>query len=261
MKNVTSSIKQVIESKKAAFVERRELLIKSISDLNNSLAPTEDRNGRLHSPCISYQFEDMHGNIGTYGAGEYLPVNVDSEDEFFQNGKKSYAYKSRIKLSDPQLSEVVNLKQNYFLAKSGKVWLDNNINTAYVYIECFNKSFFETLKTILNEVSNEQKDALKSLKGGAPSGKVKVLCEVLSIKEVLAHDTFIRGNMLINHYTYKMLCRLENGATIYGSIPKSILNSVEKGSTVEFNANFEQSKDDNTHAFYKRPSKAIIIKP
>ncbi len=55
-----------------------------------------------------------------------------------------------------------------------------------------------------------------------------------------------------------MMVVLENGATVYGSVPASIC-SVEHGQNVEFSATFEVSNNDKGHAFFKRPTKAKIL--
>lgn len=57
---------------------------------------------------------------------------------------------------------------------------------------------------------------------------------------------------------FKMFVELENGSTIYGSLPSKI-SEAEIGDKVSFSANFTHADDDDTHAFFKRPTKAKII--
>ena len=88
---------------------------------------------------------------------------------------------------------------------------------------------------------------LNKNKGDAPEGRVTVSGTVTSVK---VYEDYYGVQC-------KMMVVLENGATVYGSLPKSI--PFEYRGKVQFTATFELAKDDKTHAFYKRPSKVIML--
>jgi hypothetical protein len=75
-----------------------------------------------------------------------------------------------------------------------------------------------------------------------------------TIKGVVVKTKTVESQFGVN---FKMVVK-GDGFMVYGSIPSSIL-SVEAGDTVQFTATFEQSKDDQTFGFFKRPSKAEIL--
>ena len=81
-------------------------------------------------------------------------------------------------------------------------------------------------------------------------GRVLVKGEVLSLKE----QEGLYGIQL------KMLVRAEAGFKLWGSVPSSIRNEVERGSVVEFNAALQKSDNDEYFGFFSRPSKAKVIK-
>lgn len=81
-------------------------------------------------------------------------------------------------------------------------------------------------------------------------GRVLVKGEVLSIKE----------QELMYGVQIRMLVKSEDGFKLFGSVPSAILDKVERGSVVEFNASIKPSDDDKFFGFFSRPSKAKVIK-
>lgn len=58
--------------------------------------------------------------------------------------------------------------------------------------------------------------------------------------------------------TKKMLVRDDRGFKVWGTVPSAILD-IEREDRVRFTATVEQSNDDETFGFYKRPSKAECL--
>ena len=100
--------------------------------------------------------------------------------------------------------------------------------------------------------AREVEAAAKKAEGvEVPSGKVTVEGTVVSVK---SQDTQYGT-------AWKMLVQHEDGWKVFGTIPQSLLDSVDyyadlKGKQVRFTATVEQSRDDSLFGFYKRPTKA-----
>lgn len=90
---------------------------------------------------------------------------------------------------------------------------------------------------------NKCREEANKIKGEAPAGKVHVT-GVLTFTKVEVDPYYGPSE--------KMLVTLENGSTVWGTLPKAL--SVEMGSKVEFTATFTVSNDFH-HAFFKLPSK------
>lgn len=86
-----------------------------------------------------------------------------------------------------------------------------------------------------------------------PEGKIKVVGEIISIKE---------EEYEVSHYTtsitYKMLVVDDRGWKVYGTLPKKLLEA-EKGDRVEFVATVTRSDNDRLFGIYSRPSKASFV--
>lgn len=82
----------------------------------------------------------------------------------------------------------------------------------------------------------------------APTGKVTVTGEVLTIKPV------------VNDWgmTVKTLVKDDQGFKVWCTLPKAI-GAAERGQRVQFSVTLEPSKDDPSFAFGKRPSKARYL--
>jgi hypothetical protein len=83
----------------------------------------------------------------------------------------------------------------------------------------------------------------------APVGRQTVQGRVVKLKSVESQFGV----------TTKMIVKA-NGFMVYGTVPQSLWDvNFGLGDLVEFTATFEQSKDDQTFGFFKRPSKAVVL--
>jgi len=114
------------------------------------------------------------------------------------------------------------------------------------------------IKQLIEQV--EEKEAKQRAKGEAPQGRTAVSGLVVCTK---VQDSEY-GQQL------KMLVELDNKATVWGTIPSkfldlcfekgyTILDNSVKGNRISFEAEFIRAEGDNTHAFYKRPTKVQLI--
>lgn len=280
-----NTIANTIIKETNAIVNKNELLYKKRLDRvtaayceeNEDIKPTLDLKGRFHAPCNGYRIPDRILNScdfsdcydeKLFSKGEYLPNPLDMDEfNFFSNSNyKNFLFKTRFLAKGEILSIFEELTQQQdgmpFHISFGKSWLYENEKQCYVYIvatwksiiSLFNKTITDRQKEIKrSELADiEAKRILeKSLKGDFQEGKQTVKAIVKSIKSTIGYT----GNT-----EYKMLVSLENGATSYGSIPKSIFDEIENGDSITFTATFECSKNDSTHGYHKRPSKAKILK-
>lgn len=93
-----------------------------------------------------------------------------------------------------------------------------------------------------------EREAEKANKTNAPAGKQTVKGVVKARKEI---DSMYGMQ-------YKMLVMDDRGFTVWVSVPNA-LASCERGMRVQFNCTLEVSSQDSTHAFGKRPTKAIYL--
>ena len=229
----------------------------------NQPEPNVDCKYRLHAPCDNYIIPSalaMAADVSedlVYAKGEFLPMpKTDEELGFVMFSANDYTYKTKIKVDAVHrdlLDEAVKLKM--FAVSYGKTWEVGTQVLCYAYVETNTKGmrnimdrFADYLYEEAAKILEAKKDDEKAKKGVAPEGKQL-------IKGVVVMTKISEGYY---GYEHKMMVILENGATVYGSVPSKI-SDVEKGQTVEFSANFEHSDNDNTHSFYKRPTKAIIV--
>lgn len=134
----------------------------------------------------------------------------------------------------------------------GKQFQKQGVDTCYVYIEAASKGYINIIRNFLEEINNKQKEIQeqnKPKKGIAPEGKQVITGTILGLP------------CTENYYgiQLKMFVELENGSTVYGSLP-SKLYEAEIGDKIQFSANFTHAEKDNTHAFFKRPTKPQFIK-
>lgn len=222
---------------------------------NSGMEPTIDRFGRMHAPCDGYHWEER-----IFPAGAYLPLPADVWEYLFEMGVQYKNFsgvgicKSRVKTTVSGADEITEACSGYAKTSKGRVWDDNE--TCYLYIETKYKGLNELIENYNKEKDEElrlEKERLaeerRKNKGVAPEGRVKVKGKVLHVKEDVQDEYY--GIVV----TYKVLVELDNKATVYGTLPKALL-SAETGDEVEFTATFTQAEGDQTHAFYKRPSKA-----
>ena len=103
-------------------------------------------------------------------------------------------------------------------------------------------------------------DAEKAAAADAPTGKVEVEGEVVSMK-------WTEGRFP----AHKMMVKADTGYRVWVTVPASLdgrssddgrdwIAGVEKGDRVRFTATLEQSDDDATFAFGKRPTGAELVR-
>lgn len=265
------NVHNIIEKNRALYQKRLDLVNREYKKENEGMAPNIDTRGRLHAPCNGYRIPDRTLELCDFRScydeklfrkGEFLPNPITDDLFFFFAG---FSAKKNFKISDRiEGEELINMfkelkeKQSDFpfSISFSRQWQFKGKPCCYVNIESPWKSittlFAEQLKikhdeekAIIEAAKAEEVAKKKASKGVAPVGRVQVKGTVTGFK---AQESNFGT-------TWKMLVTLENGATVFGSIPSSI-SEIEKGDNVFFTATFEHDKNDETHAFFKRPSQA-----
>lgn len=93
----------------------------------------------------------------------------------------------------------------------------------------------------------------------APTGRVTVTGKVLTVKEYEVEDPWGSRYGDGMKTIYKMLVQDDRGFKVWGSLPSNI-SGAQRGDRVTFAAALEPKTDDPTFAFYKRPTKASVIR-
>lgn len=97
----------------------------------------------------------------------------------------------------------------------------------------------------------EQEPALTS---PVPNGLQQVEGIVVSLKWTPGY-TYNSPSVL------KALVVDDRGFKVWGSVPRSIINEIERGMRITFEATLQRSDDDETFGFFKRPKKTILLPP
>ena len=239
----------------ADFVAIRDRVSESAATANNDQAPTIDDNGRFHAPCDGYSWLQE-----VYPAGAFPPFPPGYSDSApLDVAGGATGKKSRVVTTVSELPSIKNAIAHHATVTAGKTWSDGV--SCYVYIQSPRKGLHTAISAWNDsQVTQKVAEAAQKVaepakaKGTAPTGRQSVTGVVLAIKEVQGPSFSYYDCGL----SYKLMIELPNGATVYGSRPGSLCD-VEVGQTVEFTATFEQADGDETHAFYKRPSKARIV--
>lgn len=105
----------------------------------------------------------------------------------------------------------------------------------------------KSLQRDIDQVARKAADAIE-VKGPAPSGRQEVTGTVLTIK-TQESDYGI---------TLKMLLKLANNSKVWLTAP--ITGGFDKGDTITVRATFEQSRDDASFGFGKRPHLVNVVK-
>lgn len=248
-----TTITELFEQNRKQYAARRETIEQRAMELNAGTArskyardgmsvqvePTWDSEDRPHAPFDGYLWEGPNG-IEAYGGGQYLPF-VDEFDSF---DKPDYAGDNgwwKLRLTEAMYKELKSSNLPIDIQSAYKVWSVGETKVGMYKVrthKCVLKAIQEHSEHVFNDMYTE----LNKNKGIAPEGKVTIVGTVVSVK---TYEGFYGVET-------KMLVKLENGATVYGSLPKAV--NLEYRGMLEFKATFEHSKDDNTHAFFKRPS-------
>ncbi|APX10066.1 hypothetical protein SL034_004322 [Vibrio harveyi] len=220
-------------------------------EAQNGEAPNVDDNGQFHAPYDGY--EGVNG--GLYAKGQFIPNPFETDEEtFYGRSFSSFTYESRKQVAGDFLKEVRELAENDLdgvKLSFGKEFDKQGTKTAYVYIKAHSKGYFNIVIAFLESGIEQQKEvieAAKPVKGIAPTGKQMIKGVVLGLP---VYEGYYGAE-------YKMMIELENHSTVFGSLPKSLYDA-KIGDSVEFSATFEHSPEDDTHAFFKRPTKAKVL--
>lgn len=111
------------------------------------------------------------------------------------------------------------------------------------------------LKSLVDRLGREdeikaERAAEKEAASPCPDGKIELTVTVLSVKW---HENQFGGDL-------KMFCREASGFTVWGTVPAKISDDLKKGDRVNFTATVTPAEDDPKHGFFKRPSKASIVR-
>ncbi|ANM46447.1 hypothetical protein BI036_gp021 [Morganella phage vB_MmoM_MP1] len=252
-------INSLIEARKKAYIEHRQRIIARAEELNagwmmnsklqkdlgiRTVQPTEGKDGRLHAPFDGYLWEHPRtGSIDEYGGGQYLPVT----DEWDDMEKPDYTFEHgfwKLRLTEEMYISL--LGNSYIETKTPyKKWTVSNTPVCMVEVRT-HKEILKAIQEYSEKVFDDLYAETKKDKGIAPEGKQTVKGTIVRVK---TYEDFYG-------VTSKMTVELENKSTVYGSLPKCV--PLDYRGTIEFKATFEQAKDDNTHAFFKRPSSVEI---
>lgn len=250
----------------------RKAIIKRMNKYNGTdLDPIVSVTGRIHAPIDGYVLpDDLINSLAfdveaekTYAKGQFLPMTFTGDD-YMVYEPSSYnfklEYKTRIKVPEyiaDHLMDYVPAIKLYEIGK-GSSWVYKGESQCYIYVKTFKRQYHEIFQTVIADYLDSIKDAeplvKQEPKGIAPTGKVEVTGRVVSLRDV---ETYNDGYNV--SYSTKAMIVLENESTIYGTIPSKI-SDCEKGDIITFTATFTHAQDDETHSFYKRPSKAKIVK-
>lgn len=264
MKTLKNTLTSIAEENKIRYIMRRNKIEAAYKESNMDLDPVVDCKGRLHAPCDGYMLPASILNFvegyddQVFGKGEFLPMPKFEEDEFIFN-QTSYpdGHQSRVLVNfteeEHEMLEALSAETKTFGVSFGKSWVKNGSTHAYAYVCSRSKRVVDEIVNYFTVIANKKADELKakreaekSVAGVAPTGRIVVRGTVVSVK------------IYENYYgmTEKMMVKLENGSTVFGTVPSKI--SVNNGDIVEFTATFKHAEDDNKHAFYTRPSKAKL---
>ncbi|QJI53324.1 hypothetical protein vBAcoSR7M_2 [Alteromonas phage vB_AcoS-R7M] len=266
MQALTEIVLSYIHQADENYTALRKRVLERAATANNDLEPTVDKFGRLHAPCDGYAWEDCE-----YAGGSYLPYPLEFWEELeLLHGTVSHGdyskvglTKGRVRLLVSEADELCEIDSKYVKFSKGKAWNTADGETCYAYFETKHKglvSIIEEFKVVqaqeLKAKWEAERAAKQALKGVAPEGRIVVKGTVLKTK-LQERQTF---SYYDNGADWKMLVELDNKSTVWGTIPSVINYNNLEGAVVQFTATFEQAEGDNTHAYFKRPSKASVLK-
>ncbi|AHJ86938.1 hypothetical protein STP4a_083 [Salmonella phage STP4-a] len=257
---LTDIINSILDENRKARAARRAKVEKHAQELNAGwaktlysregfervVAPTWGIDDRPHAPFDGYLWENELGEVEAYHGGSYLPyvTELDVLDKPEFTGDFGWW---KLRLTSDMLNELKLYGCPIEVREPYKHW-ELEDNTAVLMAEIrAHKSILEAIQKYSEEWFNAYYDKLKATKGEAPEGKQVVKGRVVSTK--IYQDYW--------GVSAKMMVRLENGATVYGSLPGAV--DVNYRGEIEFKATFTKAVDDNTHAFYKRPSAVKML--
>lgn len=252
MSQVVIAIKEAFEQYRAESAARRARIEAAWKAENDDLAPTIDRNGRMHAPCDGYCIPvdvdyrgDYDGHV--FGAGEYLPVPLTDEDDYFGGynlNLSRFDYRKKVRATLADIESVMLIAKDYGIeVKHGKSWSDNGTTMAYAYVTGIRKMVDVTVA------------ALEKVKPAPiPDPEVYIGEGRMTVRGTIVH-TKLQEVMQFSYYSpmnaYKMLVKTPEGAKLWGTLPSAV--DPEYRGEIEFTATF--TKGDNGMTWFKRPAK------
>lgn len=207
--------------------------------------PTWGIDDRPHAPFDGYLWENELGEVEAYHAGSYLPyvTELDNMDKPVYTGEHGWW---KLRLTQEMYDEIFEIYGIQFQAPY-KRWTMEQTNTEVMMVKVrAHQDILKAIQAYSTEWFNKLFESMKEGKGEAPTGKLVVKGRVVSVK------TFEDFYGVVS----KMTVVLENKSTVYGTLPKCV--PLDFRGEIEFSATFEQTRDDKTHAFFKRPVKVKI---
>lgn len=190
-------------------------------DVQNPHEPVWDGSDVTYDPCQDYDREAATRFQMSHLFGEVAAQTLPLNTLWFYDGK---------------FYTLVEMVRN--LVKYGK-WSDKQV--------AFARRLVEELTSINETVIKQQME--REAMTPAPEGRLQVTGEVLSTKYTESYY----GTQ------FKMLVKDDRNFKVWSTIPSSICEDIEKGSRITFTATLEQSDDDESFAFAKRPTKASFV--
>lgn len=255
--NITEQLLTDLNEHNIRANNSRSAMIKRMNAINNTdIDPIVSTTGRLHAPIDGYQLPD---DDTSYAKGQFLPMTFNNDEYmvYTPSYKFKLEYKTRIKVPVYIAEHLLDYVPQFNLYEIGvgSSWEYKGVKQCYVYIKAFKKQYLNIFNKVINNYMESFKEEVpKVIKGVAPVGKVEVTGTVISLKPV---ETYNDGYNV--SWSTKAMVVLDNKSTVYGTIPSKI-SDCEKGDIITFTATFTHAQDDETHSFYKRPSKAKIVK-
>lgn len=262
--NILNVFVSLINQRKEIKRKHQERLISVYKEENQGVEPNVDCNGRFHAPIDGYVIPeiiartfDLKGKEDViWGKGEFLPVFLTPQeiDEITPYDPSLHHSYVKIKTTQSEYDEFVdNYNKNDDInslvsdLKSGKEFMIDDVVYKYTY---FKTPHFYAKKIKLEQEKFEDQKREQERKY---KGKLLLTGEVEIVGDVI--KTIIRT--IDGVLERKCIIELENKATLYGTLPAKV-NDDYKG-RISFVAKVSISPKDDTHGFYSRPKKVLIL--
>ena len=213
------------------------------AERNNGMFATWGADDRPHAPCDNYLWDDV-----IYMGGQYLPL-PDEDGEYRRYVQSPGIYYVNLPFAwVQQLTDA--LDDGIVSLKSGKKWEYGNVEYCRCELLSTSASLSKGMVKIIEKHVKSLKASAYDDEPGAPviEGRIVVSGNVLAVKVQEGYYG----------WEQKMLVRDDRGFKVWGTVPSCI--EPERGNRIEFTATVNKSDKDETFGFYKRPSKAKIIK-
>jgi len=242
---------------------------------NNGDLPTEsvreDGVIRFHAPYDGYIHVWYRGDVeceAEYLGGQFLPY--DSENDY----SGSFGFDQSIKIWDVPSDRAVKFEEQWKAAeiveinlrvtneypqkKSGEpvrmVELSHAPSDVVSKVSDFLMGDIYARQRLAEEKEQAERDArdLAHRRGeDVPSGRQVIVGVILGMKWKESYY----GK------TLKMLVQDDRGFRVWGTVPSSLADDdVNREDRIEFTATVEQSPDDSKFGFFKRPTKARVLR-